>query len=89
MMADAPNPNAAYAWLNFIHDPENQAAETIFTGTAARTTRPRSSSTRQILDDPSIFPPDDIMANLEGAEDTSSSQQRIDIWQEFKSAIGG
>jgi hypothetical protein len=29
------------------------------------------------------------MANLEGAEDTSSSQQRIDIWQEFKSAIGG
>ena len=32
MMSDAPNPNAAYAWLNFIHDPENQANETMFTG---------------------------------------------------------
>ena len=28
MMADAPHPNAAYAWLNFIHEPEIQAEET-------------------------------------------------------------
>jgi hypothetical protein len=29
------------------------------------------------------------MANLEGAVDTSGNEQRIDIWQEFKSKIGG
>ena len=43
----------------------------------------------EMLNDPSIFPPEDVMANLEGAEDLSGNQQRIDIWQEFKSAIGG
>jgi spermidine/putrescine transport system substrate-binding protein len=89
MMADAPNPNAAYAWLNFIHDPENQAAETAFTGYGSPNDEAKKFIDPAILADASIFPPDDVMANLEGAEDTSSSQQRIDIWQEFKSAIGG
>ena len=89
MMADAPNPNAAYAWLNFIHDPENQAAETTFTGYGSPNDEAKKFIDPAILEDESIFPPEDVMANLEGAEDTSSSQQRIDIWQEFKSAIGG
>ena len=89
MMADAPHPNAAYAWLNFIHDPENQAAETTFTGYGSPNDEAKKFIDPAILEDESIFPPDDVMANLEGAEDTSSSQQRIDIWQEFKSAIGG
>ena len=39
----------------------------------------------EILDDPAIFPPEDVVANLEGAEDTSGNNQRIDIWEEFKS----
>ena len=89
MMADAPHPNAAYAWLNFIHDPENQAAETAYTGYGSPNDEAKKFIDEEILNDPSIFPPEDVMANLEGAEDTSSSQQRIDIWQEFKSAIGG
>jgi hypothetical protein len=29
------------------------------------------------------------MANLEGAQDTSATSSALDIWQEFKSAIGG
>ena len=89
MMADAPHPNAAYAWLNFIHDPENQAAETMYTGYGSPNDEAKKFIDPAILADASIFPPDDVMANLESAEDTSSSQQRIDIWQEFKSAIGG
>ncbi len=89
MMADAPNPNAAYAWLNFIHDPENQAAETAYTGYGSPNDEAKKFIDEAILNDPSIFPPDDVMANLESAQDTSSSQQRTDIWQEFKSAIGG
>jgi spermidine/putrescine transport system substrate-binding protein len=89
MMSDAPNPNAAYAWLNFIHDPENQAAETVFTGYGSPNDEARKFIPEEMLNDPSIFPPEETMANLEGAEDTSSSEQRIDIWQEFKSAIGG
>ena len=89
MMNDAPNPNAAYAFLNFIHDPEIQADETNFTGYGSPNDEARKFIDPEVLNDPSIFPPEDVMASLEGAEDTSSSEQRIDIWQEFKSAIGG
>ena len=30
-----------------------------------------------------------MIASLEGAQDTSGNNQRIDIWEEFKQAIGG
>ena len=42
-----------------------------------------------ILANPAIFPPEDVVANLEGAQDTSGNTQRIEIWEEFKQAIGG
>ena len=89
MMADAPNPNAAYAFLNFIHEPEIQADETNFTGYGSPNDEAKKYIDPAVLADESIFPPEAVMANLEGAEDTSGNQQRIDIWQEFKSAIGG
>jgi spermidine/putrescine transport system substrate-binding protein len=89
MLEDAPNPNAAYAFLNFIHDPEIQADETNFTGYGSPNDEAKKFIDEEVLNDPSIFPPEDVMANLEGAEDTSGNEQRIDIWQEFKSAIGG
>lgn len=89
MMSDAPNPNAAYAWLNFVHEPEIQADETNYNGYGSPNDEAKKYIDEEILNDPSIFPPEEVMANLEGAEDTSGNQQRIDIWQEFKSAIGG
>lgn len=43
-----------------------------------------------MLDDPAIFPPADVMKLLEGASpDAASNQARMDIWSEFKQAIGG
>jgi len=88
LVKDAPNPNAAYAFLNFIHEPEIQAEETNFTGYGSPNDEAKKYIDPAVLNDPAIFPPADVMANLEGAVDTSSSQQRIDIWQEFKSKIG-
>jgi len=89
MLNDAPNPNAAYAFLNFIHEPEVQAEETNFNGYGTPNDEAKKFIDPEILNDPVFFPPEDAMANLEGAVDTSSNEQRIDIWQEFKSAIGG
>ena len=89
LIADAPNPNAAYAWLNYVHDPEVQAAETNFTGYGTPNDEARKFIDAEVLADPAIFPPEDVMSSLEGAVDTSGNEQRIDIWQEFKSAIGG
>jgi spermidine/putrescine transport system substrate-binding protein len=89
MLADAPHPNAAYAWLDFIHRPEIQAEETNFNLYATPNDAAREFVDPEILADPAIFPPEDVIANLEGAEDTSGNNQRIEIWEEFKQAIGG
>ena len=88
ILADAPNPNASYAWLDFIHRPEAQAEETNTTGYATPNVDARALVDPAILDDPAVFPPDDVMARLEGAQDTSGNDQRIAIWQEFKSKVG-
>jgi spermidine/putrescine transport system substrate-binding protein len=88
MVNEAPNPNAAYAFLNFIHEPEIQAEETNFNGYGTPNSEAKKYIDPAVLNDPAIFPPPEAMANLEGAVDTSGNQQRIDIWQEFKSKIG-
>jgi spermidine/putrescine transport system substrate-binding protein len=89
MLADAPHPNAAYAWLDFIQRPEIQAEETNFNLYATCNDAAKEFVEPDILNNPAIFPPEDVVANLEGAEDTSGNNQRIDIWEEFKGAIGG
>ncbi len=89
MLADAPHPNAAYAWLDFIHRPEIQAEETNFNLYATPNDAAKEFVDPDILNNPAIFPPEDAIANLEGAQDTSGNNQRIEIWEEFKQAIGG
>jgi spermidine/putrescine transport system substrate-binding protein len=89
MMADAPHPNASYAWLDFIHRPEIQAEETNFNLYATCNDAAKEFVDLEILNNPAIFPPEDTIANLEGAQDTSGNNQRIEIWEEFKQAIGG
>lgn len=89
MMADAPHPNASYAWLNFIHEPAIQAEETNWNGYATCNDEAKKLVNPDLLADPAIFPPDEIVPKLEGAQDTSGNNQRLDIWEEFKSKIGG
>ena len=89
MLTDAPHPNAAYAWLNFIHEPEIQAEETNYNLYATCNDAAKEFVDPEILNDPAIFPPDEVIASLEGAQDTSGNTQRSDIMEEFKQAIGG
>jgi putrescine transport system substrate-binding protein len=89
MLADAPHPNAAYAWLNFIHDPEVQGEETNYNAYATPNDAAKEYVDPAILNDPTIFPPQDVIAKLEGGKDTSGNTQRADIWEEFKQAVGG
>jgi spermidine/putrescine transport system substrate-binding protein len=88
LMTDAPNPNAAYAWLNFIHEPAIQAEETISNGYATANDAAKELLPDEVRNDPAIFPADAVVANLEGSLDHSGVQQRNDIWAEFKSNIG-
>jgi spermidine/putrescine-binding protein len=88
-LADAPHPNASYEWLNWIHEPEVQAAETEYTGYATPNLEAKKLVSQELLDDPAIFPPESAMGGLEGADpDATSDATRIAVWSEFKSAIG-
>jgi spermidine/putrescine-binding protein len=89
MLADAPHPNASYAWLDFIHRPEVQGEETNYNFYATPNDDAKEFVEPTLLADTAIFPPDDVIASLEPAEDTSGNTQRIDIWEEFKQAVGG
>jgi spermidine/putrescine transport system substrate-binding protein len=88
LLADAPHPNAAYAWLDFIHEPEIQAEETNYNGYGTCNDAAKEFIDPAILEDPAYFPPEEMMARLENAEDTSGNTQRADIMEEFRQAIG-
>src|SRR6476469_9854197 len=89
LLADAPHPNAAYAWLDFIHTPDIQAKETNYNNYGTPNDKAKPLVDPKVLADPAVFPPDEVFALLEGSKDTSASTQRTDIWEEFKQKLGG
>jgi spermidine/putrescine transport system substrate-binding protein len=88
---DAPHPNASHAFLNFIHDPQIQAQETITNRYATPNDEAKKFVPKEILDDPAVFVPQEIFdaGLLEGAKDTSTDPLRNEIWEEFRASIGG
>ena len=58
MLADAPHPEAAYAWLNFIHEPAIQAKETETNHYATPNDEAKKLVAPEILADPTVFVPD-------------------------------
>ena len=90
MMADAPHPNATYAWFDYVERPAVQAKETEYTGYGTPNLEAKKLLSPDLLNDPAIFPPEDIMKNLEGADPTvTDNADRIAVWTAFKSSIGG
>ena len=85
---EAPHPNAAHAFIDFLLNPQIQAQETMTNGYATPSSAAKEFIDPEILDDPAIFVPADVQAKLEGAQDTSTDPLRLDIWEEFKSKIG-
>ena len=88
VLADAPHPNAANAFLNFIMTPEVQAKETMTNQYATCSSAAKAFIDPKMLADPAIFVPDDVLAKLEGQKDNSGIKQRAEIYEEFKSKIG-
>ena len=89
LLADAPHPNAAYAFLDFIQTPEIQAEETNYNNYGTPNDKAKPLVDPKVLADPAVFPPEETFALLEGSKDTSASTQRTDIWEEFKQKLGG
>ena len=88
MLADAPHPNATYAWFDYVERPVIQAKETEYTGYGTPNLEAKKLVPQKLLDDPSIFPPADIMASLEGADPkVTDNADRLAVWTEFKSSL--
>jgi spermidine/putrescine transport system substrate-binding protein len=89
MMADAPHPNATYAWLDYVERPPIQAQETVYTGYGTPNLEAKKLVPQELLDDPAIFPPEAVMATLEGADPgVTDNADRLAVWTEFKSSLG-
>jgi spermidine/putrescine-binding protein len=89
MLADAPHPEAAYAWLNFIQEPAIQAKETETNRYATPNDEAKKLVAPEILNDPTVFVPDSAFGRLEGARDVSTDPLRVEIWEEFSASVGG
>jgi spermidine/putrescine-binding protein len=89
LLKDAPHPEAAYAWLNFIHEPEIQARETETNYYATPNDEAKKLVDPELLANPTVFVPDEAFASLEGANDVSTDPLRVEIWEEFVSSVGG
>ncbi len=70
ILADAPHPCTAHTFINFILDAENGAALTNFNFYASPNQAAEEFIDPEILDDPAIYPPADVLAKLELIRDT-------------------
>jgi spermidine/putrescine transport system substrate-binding protein len=91
ILEDAPHPEAAHAFLNFMHDPQIQAIETETNQYATPNDEAKKYISEETLNDTTVFVPEAILnsGKLETSKDWSGDEQRADIWQEFSSKIGG
>jgi putrescine transport system substrate-binding protein len=62
--ADAPNPEAAHAWINFIMDPQITADITNYVWYANANAASMPLVDPEIAGDPAIFPPPEVVAKL-------------------------
>jgi spermidine/putrescine transport system substrate-binding protein len=85
---DPPHPEASYAFLNFIQEPEIQAKETETNRYATPNDEAKALVAPEILNDPTVFVPDEAFGRLEGAQDVSTYPLRVEIWEEFVASVG-
>lgn len=62
--ADAPNPEGAHAWINFIMEPQVTADITNYVWYASANKEAMPLIDPEILEDPAIFPPAETVAKL-------------------------
>lgn len=85
--ADAPNPESAHAFINFILQPEIAADITEYVRYANPNAGADAFLSDEILNDPSIYPDDEVMDKLYVANEKPRDVQRARtrIWNRVKS----
>jgi spermidine/putrescine transport system substrate-binding protein len=86
ILRDAPNKDLAYAFINFMHDPEIAAANMEFTSYWAPNSAAYDKLPQEIREDPMIFIPAEIMAKGEQIVPLGESDQiYMNVWAKVKS----
>ena len=84
---DAPHLNAAYAFINFMQDPNVQASEAAVHGYAPTDSRAIALQPSSLASDPILHPAANLMNGLEfGAAQTLTDPIRAEVMARFKSA---
>ncbi len=85
--ADAPNPEGAHAFLNFIMDPHNIAAATNYVWYANGNLESQKYVDPEILEDPAIYPDEETLKNLYTTSPYPPKVQRVvtRMWTRIKS----
>ena len=84
---DAPHLNAAYAFINFMQDPNVQAREAAVHGYAPTDSRAIALQPPSLASDPILHPAENLMNGLEfGAAQTLTDPIRAEVMARFKSA---
>ena len=74
---DAPNPEGAHAFLNFIMDPENMAAASNYVYYANGNAASKEFLLEDVIGDPAIYPDEATLANLYTVKTYPPNVQRI------------
>ena len=83
----APHMDAAYALIDFLLTPENNAKEALFHGYPVADARTNALLPAELLNDPIIYPAADLLSALEfGAAATLTDPNRAELLARFKSA---
>jgi spermidine/putrescine transport system substrate-binding protein len=84
---DAPHLDAAYAFINFMQDPNVQAREAAVHGYAPTDSRAIALQHPSLASDPILHPAENLMNGLEfGAAQTLTDPIRAEVMARFKSA---
>jgi spermidine/putrescine transport system substrate-binding protein len=84
--AEAPNPELAHAFLNFVMRPEVAAQEARYTHYATGNHSAKALLDEEMQNDPSTYPPEELLAKLEygmpmGAE---GLRRRDEVWRRVR-----
>lgn len=85
--ADAPNPEGAHAFLNFIMDAENMAAASNYVFYANGNLASQEFLLEEVIGDPAIYPDESTLANLYTTTPYDPRVQRVvtRMWTRIKS----
>lgn len=88
--ANAPNPDLAHLFLNFLLRPDVAAGEARYTRYATGNHSARALLDEEIRNDPSAYPRPELLARLEYGLpiDADGQERREQLWSEVRAGIG-